>query len=156
MGECLIVANQTLGGAELERAVRDRMAAGRQTFYVVVPIVDPQAEAAAWVPPDPAFGIPSQVSGADETRERARQRSEHRLGQMLEKIRQAGGAVDGELGPTDPVKAVEGVLERHTVDEVIVSTLPAGLSRWLKLDLPSRIARAVDVPVVTIEAKAQS
>ena len=39
------------------------------------------------------------------------------------------------------------------VDAVIVSTLPAGVSRWLKMDLPSRIDRMTDAPVTTIEAE---
>lgn len=50
---------------------------------------------------------------------------------MLASITSLGGRADGE---------------------VIVSTLPAGISRWLKLDLASRIARMSDVPVTTVEA----
>jgi hypothetical protein len=53
------------------------------------------------------------------------------------------------------VEAAKEVLERHSAfDEIIVSTLPAGLSRWVKKDVPRRIARLTGVPVTTVEAKA--
>jgi hypothetical protein len=41
-------------------------------------------------------------------------------------------------------------MERASFDEIIISTLPSSISRWLRLDLPSRVQRAHAVPVVTI------
>jgi hypothetical protein len=52
----------------------------------------------------------------------------------------AGSPVDGLIGSHDPVAAVEDALNVHGFDEAIVSTLPAHLSRWLHLDLPSKVA----------------
>lgn len=154
MGRYLIVANQTLGGAELDRTIRDRIEAGHAQFYVVIPMIEPEYEATAWVSPDPAFGMPARSpSDAAEAMEEAQRRSERRLDKIMEMILTAGGDVDGEVGRTDPAEAVRSVLERHTFDEVIVSTLPARLSRWLKMDLPSRVSRMVEVPVTTVEAE---
>jgi hypothetical protein len=52
------------------------------------------------------------------------------------------------------VQAVKRALERQDgFDEIIVSTLPAGLSRWVKKDVPRRIARLTDMPVTTVQAK---
>jgi hypothetical protein len=36
------------------------------------------------------------------------------------------------------------------IDEVIVSTLPRGLSRWLGEDVPSRLRDSVRVPVTVV------
>ncbi|MFA9446627.1 hypothetical protein [Egicoccus sp. AB-alg6-2] len=155
MGACLIVANQTLGGAKLDAAVRERVAAGTRRFHVVVPMTELGYEVAVWSPPDPFFALPAvPMEDVGDARAEAQRRGELRLTRMLERLREAGGEADGELGDPDGAEAVRQALEHVEVDEVIVSTLPAGLSRWLKLDLPSRIARAVDVPVTTIEAEA--
>lgn len=153
MGRYLIVANQTLGGAELEQKVKDRIEHGEGRFYVVVPMVEPDLEVVDWAPQDPMFGAPIPTQANEDAREEARQRSQHRLNIMIDKITSLGGEVDGEVGATDPARAVEAVLERESFDEVIVSTLPAGISRWVKMDLPSRIDRMTDCPVTTVEAK---
>jgi hypothetical protein len=65
--------------------------------------------------------------------------------------RAAGGPVDGiSREQDDPVDAVRAVLQERQVDEVIVSTLPRRVSRWLRRDLPSRIEQlGVPVSVVT-------
>ena len=42
------------------------------------------------------------------------------------------------------------VTDERQVDEVILSTLPPGISRWLQMDVPSRLERAVDVPVAVV------
>ncbi|MEM8905245.1 MAG: hypothetical protein AAGF02_16195, partial [Actinomycetota bacterium] len=57
-----------------------------------------------------------------------------------------------EVGPRDPFIAVGQALERTSIDEIVISMLPSGASRWLRLDLPSRLRRLVDVPVTVIEA----
>jgi hypothetical protein len=41
-------------------------------------------------------------------------------------------------------------------DEIVVSTLPGGISRWLKLDFPSRVARATELPVRHVIASESS
>lgn len=153
MGRYLIVANQTLGGAELEQKVRDRIEAGQGRFYVVVPMIEPEGEAPGWAPHDPAFGIPVQVNAGGEAAQQARDRSQHRLRAMVDRIIDLGGNAEGEVGDTDPVKAVQNVLDREQFDEIVISTLPAGISRWVKMDLPSRVDRMAECPVTTVEAK---
>lgn len=153
MGRYLIVANQTLGGEELTEKVALRIEHGEGRFYVVVPLSEAETEVSNWVPHDPTFEVPIQAEPADDPHEEARGRSEHRLRAMIEKIVALGGEAEGEIGSPDPFKAVRTVLERELFDEVIVSTLPAGISRWVKMDLPSRIDRLADCPVTTVEAK---
>lgn len=131
MRTCLVVANQTLPGKELATAVRDRVAAGECAFYAVVPLT-PVTHAATW----------EERESADAARER--------LAAFLAAMREVGCEADGEIGDRDPIQAVRDVLRTRTVDEIILSTLPAGASRWLQLDIPSRLSRAVDVPVTVI------
>ena len=165
MHRYLIVANQTLGGDELDRTIRERLGRGEARFLVLVPTILPSYEAPAWT-----FGFPTSepqipepvASGFQrdqrrrearfEARAEARRRAERRLEQMLETIRAAGGDADGVLGGTDPAEAVRQVLRDQSFDEVIISTLPSDISRWLRVGLPGRVARMTRTPVTTIEA----
>jgi hypothetical protein len=71
-----------------------------------------------------------------------------RLDGALERMREAGLAnVDGSVGDPDPVVAVMEIWDPMKFDEVIVSTLPTGSSRWLGLDLPHRLEKLTSVPV---------
>jgi len=149
MDPILIVANQTLGGAELDAVIRDRILAGQTTFHIVIPMIAPALEAVAWGAPEIGFVIPApDPEAVDE----ARRRSEHRLSAMVDRIRWLGGEAEGEVGDPDPVEAARRVIERLRFAEVLVSTLPPGISRWLKLDLPSRLSRLTDIPVTVVEA----
>jgi len=64
----------------------------------------------------------------------------------------AGGHVEGRIGEVDPLVAVRDAVEREHFDEVIVSTLPARVSHWLKRDLPSQVER-LGLPVTVVTAK---
>ena len=63
----------------------------------------------------------------------------------------AGEHVEGMVGDTDPLVAVRDAVERLGFDEVIVSTLPARVSHWLRRDLPSRV-RQLGLPVTVVTA----
>lgn len=167
MGRYLIVANQTLGGEVLEATIRDLISEGGRVFYVLVPMTEVEHEAAgAWAGGfafmDPSASVEAQRRSMEaaaqqyEAEEReARHRAQYRLDRMVEMIRSAGGQAEGEVGTQDPAVATKAVLERQAdFDGIVVSTLPSGISRWLKMDAPSRIARMTDVPVTTVEARA--
>ncbi|MCI0345397.1 MAG: hypothetical protein L0221_08125 [Chloroflexi bacterium] len=131
MKTCLVVANQTLPGEQLAAAVRERIAAGDRTFYVVVPLT-PVSHGAVW--------------DEDESSDAANDR----LTAFLGVLRDQGVEADGEIGDRDPIQAVRDVIRVRAIDEIILSTLPPGISRWLQMDVPSRLSRAVDVPVTVI------
>jgi len=85
------------------------------------------------------FTLVMPASGA-EARER--------LAAALERMREAGlENVDGKVGDPDPVVAVMETWDPMKFDEIIVSTLPTGTSRWLGLDLPRRLQKLTSVPV---------
>lgn len=168
MARYLIVANQTLGGSSLEKAVRDCLSREPCEFYVVAPQTKVEHEATGWtagVQLEAAMTSPSVVDdGLEEAtrtlearHEQARERAHRRLDQLITKIRAAGGVAQGEVGSDDPVAATTTVLEHQTgFDGIIVSTLPARLSRWLQLDVVSRISRSTDLPVTVVEADTHS
>lgn len=166
MGQYLVVANQTLGGAKLDRIIRDRIERGDSKFFIVVPMTAPKHEADAW---SRGFSVYEGMSRSQMEQARmaveedarrlealfaeARRRAEHRMEQMIDKIQSAGGEADGTVGDADPAVAVKDVLQNQSFDEVILSTLPSGISRWIKMDLPNRVARMTEARVITVEAE---
>src|SRR5215207_1509637 len=71
-----------------------------------------------------------------------------RLDAALERMREAGlENVEGSVGDPDPVVAVMDVWDPMKFDDIVVSTLPTGSSRWMGLDLPHRLEKLTAVPV---------
>ena len=64
----------------------------------------------------------------------------------------AGDHVDGIIGDTDPLAAIQQAIEGVAFDEIIISTLPARVSRWLHLDLPHRV-EALGLPLTVVTAE---
>lgn len=136
MRRYLVVANQTLGGEHLTDTVRGCLAAGPSRFHIVVPATSPDDQA-AW------------------TEGEATAIARRRLEEALERFRKLGAEAEGEVGDENPIQAIRDVLDERGFDEIILSTLPPGLSRWLKQDLPHRVERTFDLPVTHIEGKAE-
>lgn len=145
MRRYLIVANQTLGADALAQSVADRVAAGPCEFWLVVP-----ATAATDLAPAsfPAMGgVPVSVHASPAA---ARALAQQRLDSALEGLRASGAVVDGEVGDPDPMQAIEAALKGRQIDEVVVSTLPGRMSRWLRQDLPGRVERKFHLPVTQV------
>ena len=71
-----------------------------------------------------------------------------RLAEALEAMRAAGlEHVSGQVGDPDPIVATMELWDPMQFDEIVVSTLPTGSSRWLGLDLPHRLEKLTSVPV---------
>ena len=137
MRSYLIVANQTLTSESLRDAIAARLAEGPVRTHVVVPL--------------------SPVGGRLTWDEHAsRDVAQERLDKVLDRLRAMGAEADGEVGDRDPVMAVRDALRHREVDEVIVSTLPKGLSRWLGEDVPSRLRDSVRCPVTVVTQPASS
>jgi hypothetical protein len=79
-----------------------------------------------------------------------------RLKAALDGMRAAGLAnVDGRVGDPDPVVAAMDVWDPMAFDEIVVSTLPTGVSRWLGLDLPRRLQKLTGVTVHHVVAEVE-
>lgn len=129
----LIVANQTAGGSHLKNAVRKRMEEGPSRFTLLVPASPPGDH--VW------------------TEGEAQASAEKRMGEALAGLRELGAEVDGVIGDPRPIHAITDVLVEHAHDEIILSTLPVGISRWLKQDLPHRVERVFRLPITHVVAQ---
>jgi hypothetical protein len=130
----LVVAHQTAATAGLLEAVRERAQRGPARFHLVVPrmphgmhkLVDPQD------------------TGQDD--------AQHVLDEALPKLSDAAGSeVTGNLGDAEPLMAIQDAINLGHFDEIIISTLPKRVSRWLKLDLVSK-TKGLGLPVTHVEA----
>ena len=133
----LVVAHQTAATAPLVDAVRERARRGPARFHLVVPrqphgmhkVVDPLE------------------AGEDEAR--------RVLADALPKLSEAAGQeVTGDIGDSEPLMAIQDAVNLGNYDEIIISTLPLGVSRWLKLDLISK-ARGLGLPVTHVLASSE-
>lgn len=155
----LVVVNQTVGGKALEDLIAARAAAGPVEFHVLVPASLSKDFAAArrlsTLGVDPVSGYSfadlTPLGAVDE--EGLRQAAE-RLSTQLERVRRIDPEATGEVGDADPMLAVTTVFARGSFDEIVVSTLHSSVSRWMRIDLPSRLERRFGVPVTTVEAPA--
>jgi hypothetical protein len=131
----LVVAHKTAATPGLLDAVRERAGRGNATFTLLVP--------------KPAHGLHRVVDPEDQDAGEA----DDVLALALPLLEQAAGAkVEGLVGDPEPLNAIQDAVNLHGFDEIIISTLPARVSRWLKLDLPSKLT-GLGLPVTTITAE---
>jgi hypothetical protein len=123
MPRYLVVAHRTVGGPHLMEHVRALRDAGPCRFHLLVPVEHPMG---AW--------SDGQVQAA----------ARRALQEGLDRFHDERIIADGEVGDANPVYAVGVVLRREgegAFDGIILSTLPPGPSRWLHLDVPSRMRK---------------
>jgi hypothetical protein len=134
--QILVVANQTACENALLELVKTRMTAGPCRFTLLVPATPPH-EHATW------------------TEGEARSIARRRMDEALARFRAEGADAEGVVGDAQPMRAIDDAMIDQPYDEIILSTLPSGVSRWLKLDLPHRVEQHYDVPVTTLISEKQ-
>ena len=122
----LVVANVTSASDELLAALTSRAERGQCGFTLLVP-----------------------ATGGGKA---AREAAQAGLEKALERMRGAGLEVEGMVGDADPVIAVNDVWDPRRFDEIVISTLPTGASRWLAVDLPHRVEKFTGVQVEHVVA----
>jgi len=129
----LVVANQTAAGRELLEEIANRCRGIECEVLLVSPAL---------------LGSRSQrwASDIDEGLDRARER----LDRSVTALRGVGADVRAEVGDPDPNMAIEDALRMFPADEIIISTLPPGESRWLEHDVVERTRREVDLPMTHV------
>lgn len=129
----LVVAHQTAVTERLLEAVRRRAERGSAWFHLIVPRIPQEGDETV----DP---------------EQASEEAQHVLEEALPRLSEAAGReVGGSLGDAEPLMAIQDALNFGRYDEIIISTLPPRISRWLRLDLVSK-ARGLGLPVTHVEA----
>jgi hypothetical protein len=124
----LVVANQTADSEELLSRLKARRGDGGAEFTLLLPAVPGAAP--------------------DESR--------RRLDQVLEAMRGAGLEVEGTIGDCNPLTAIRETWDPAKFDEVVVSTLPTGVSKWLQIDLPHQVERVTGMPCEHVVATPQT
>ena len=131
----LVVAHRTAATPALSEAVRERAARGPTSFTLLVP--------------NTAHGLHRVVDPEDQEAGEAQTVLDLAL-PLLEDA--AGAPVEGMIGDPEPLNAIHDAVNVHGFDEIIISTLPTRVSRWLKLDLPSKL-NGLGLPVTTVTGK---
>src|SRR4051794_3039090 len=125
----LVVANRTAESPELLDALRKRTMQGPCRFTLLVPSTP---HGIAWAA--------NMHGGEDE--------AEHHRVAFLEELREEGLNVsDAKVGDPDPLAAIQDECNFNEYDELIVSTLPLRVSKWLRVDLPRKAGAATGLPV---------
>jgi hypothetical protein len=125
----LVVANQTVGGGPLLALLKAKAAESRHRFIVIAP-----------------------QGGAGDGED-----ANERLAQMLQRLEDEGLMAIGQVSEADPFTAIQNALRFYAVDEIVISTLPATRSGWLRSDLIQRVrgttGKDVEHVVVNDEAR---
>jgi hypothetical protein len=120
----LVVANVTADSDELIAALRARAGTGQVHAHLVVPI-----------------------GGAGPDREAG----EQQLERGLDRLASEGIEAQGQIVRGDPVEAVHEVWDAAAFDEIVISTLPIGVSKWLRIGVPQRLAKLTGAQVEHVE-----
>lgn len=138
MAEVLVVANQTAESDDLLAALRERAGHGECEFTVLVPATP---HGLAWA--------------ANMASDKGREEAERHRDALVERLRATGLPVKQAIvGDPDPLAAITDACNAGSYDELIVSTLPHHLSKWLHLDLQRKAEHATGLPVTSVETKA--
>ncbi|MCP3987793.1 MAG: dodecin domain-containing protein [Actinomycetia bacterium] len=148
----LIVANETLAGDRIPVLVSAHMGEGPSEFHILVPATrSRETRRLTAVAGDPLSGYAVvDTVGLEEAIARDRAAAQERLDTFILRLADLGADFTSEIGGPDPFYSIAQVMERASFDEIIISTLPSSVSRWLRIDLPSRVKRAYPLPVETI------
>jgi hypothetical protein len=126
----LVVANRTAESPELLEALRNRAVHGPCEFTLLVP------------------STPHGLAWAANPGEAGNVEAEAHRQAFLDELRAEGlDVAAAKVGDGDPLAAICDECNFHTYDELIVSTLPLHISKWLKVDLPRKAQAATGLPV---------
>ena len=128
----LVIANETVGGAELLKELKEHARGQKTRVLVVTPALNTKLR--HWV--------------SDE--DGARAAAAERLQESLQAMRAAGLNADGEVGDADPLQAIDDCIRTFSPDEIIISTHPEGRSNWLEQGVVEGARERFDVPVTHV------
>ena len=122
----LVIANETATSDELCSHLIERAAHDSAAFTILVPATTSAGGPAA---------------------------AHEKLDAALARLRGAGLEAQGSVGHPDPIVAVSEAWDPRRYDEIVMSTLPIGASRWLHAGLPERISKLTGTLVTHIVSR---
>jgi hypothetical protein len=132
MASVLVVANRTAECPELLEALRTRAVQGPCEFTLLVP------------------STPHGIAWAADMHAGGEEAERHRVA-FVDELREEGlNVADAKVGDPDPLAAIQDECNFHEYDELIVSTLPHKISKWLHIDLPRKAGAATGLPVTHV------
>jgi hypothetical protein len=132
MASVLVVANRTAECPELLEALRSRAVQGPCEFTLLVP------------------STPHGIAWAADMHAGGEEAERHRRA-FVEELREEGlNVAEAKVGDPDPLAAIQDECNFHDYDELIVSTLPLKISKWLHIDLPRKAGAATGLPVTHV------
>jgi GNAT superfamily N-acetyltransferase len=126
-GVTLAMANRTAASPTFLEALKSRAAEPERHVFIFV------------VPQEGGQGVAVRQARA-------------RLTQLIDRARAAGLICAGMIGDPDPYTAVMNAVQFFRVDDIVISTLPATRSGWMRADLIERVERAANKPVEHVVA----
>ena len=117
----LVVANQTMAGAELLETLKAKASEEPRRFIVIAP----------------------QEAGNGDAEDDAAKRLAH----MLAELESAGLQAVGQVVHPDPYTAIQNALQFYGPDDIVISTFPETRSGWLRADLVGRVEASTGKPV---------
>lgn len=132
----LVVANRTAESPELLEALRTRSMHGPCRFTLLVP------------------STPHGLAWAADMHGGGGEAEEHRSA-FVDELREEGIPLeDAKVGDPDALAAICDECNFNHYDELIVSTLPLHMSKWLRVDLPRKAKAATGLPVTHVVGSA--
>jgi hypothetical protein len=128
----LVIANETVGGAELLSLLGTKAEGVHEEMLLVCPALN------------------SRVRTWTSDEDPARAEAQSRLDASLARLAAAGVSARGEIGDGDPLQALEDALREFPADEIVVSTHPPGRSHWLEQGVVEQARHRYDVPITHV------
>ena len=128
----LVIANETVGGAELLSLLGTKAEGVDEEMLLVCPALN------------------SRVRTWTSDEDPARAEAQERLDSCLARLAAAGVSARGEIGDGDPLQALEDALREFPADEIVVSTHPPGRSHWLEQGVVEQARLRYDVPITHV------
>jgi hypothetical protein len=129
----LVVANRTAESPELLDALRSRVVHGPCEFTLLVP------------------STPHGLAWAANTQDAGNEEAEQHRQAFLDELRNEGlDVASAKVGDPDPLAAISDECNFNSYDELIVSTLPLKISKWLRVDLPRKAEAATGLKVTHV------
>ena len=129
----LVVANRTAESQELLEALRARAVHGPCEFTLLVP------------------ATPHGLAWAANTHDEGNEEAEQHRTAFVDELRDEGLHMAGaKVGDADPLAAICDECNFNEYDELIVSTLPLKISKWLRVDLPRKAEAATGLSVTHV------
>jgi hypothetical protein len=138
MGDYLLVAHQTALSDELLASARELAAEDVEARFVLLVPATPVGSLLVW----------EEGQTLDVARRHAASARERLEANGLR-------VADARPADPDPVNAITDEMHGgRRYAAIVISTLPAGMSRWLKMDVPSRVRRSLPGHrVIHVEAR---